>query len=98
MFQQLLAGLTQEDFDMAQKVYQMGGYSQSVSRINLVSPLPFDIKAGENITGKDKTGFTTINLIAFGAYGAGKTQIDVQYVDEGCNVGGLPNPVTTNCK
>lgn len=98
LFQQLLEGQNQEDFDMAQKIYQLGGYSKSVSRINLGDPLPFPISAGANVTGKDKLGLHIIQLYAYESYDAGSRKISVDYVNDACYVGGLPTPVTSGCK
>lgn len=84
-------------FETAEKIYQEGAFSKSVSSLTLAEPLSIDIPQGANLTGTSTSG-SPVAVFAQGVnYTAGATSIAVQYRDEGCYVGANPDPVVTGC-
>jgi hypothetical protein len=94
--EQLLAGLTQQDFLEAQNVYERGGYSKSVSTVELETALPYAVPSGKSLIGKN-IHFSNVRVKAYADYEEGAKSIQVQYEEAGCYVGGLPQPDTDNC-
>jgi hypothetical protein len=85
------------DFETAEKVYQEGSYSKSVSNVTLSAALTIDIAQGANLTGTNEAGDPVAVFAQAQNYTSGAMYLAVQYRDEGCYVGANPEPVLTGC-
>jgi hypothetical protein len=90
---------TQDTFQDARKVYEKGAFSKSVASIVLSQALGSDVPAGAVISGRSESG-SAVAGVALNALTSSYVGVHVQYVSEGCYVGGLAttNPVTDGCK
>jgi hypothetical protein len=104
----LLAEQSTESFAEAQRMYQEGAFSKTVSDLT-VAGLPVEIPQGTKLVGSSGNStdtsvstqqVTSVEVFAYAAegYPEGATSIRVQYVNEGCYVGANPDPVTEGCK
>jgi len=88
-----LEGANHQSFVNARSVYEKGAFSKSVATVALDSDTPISITAepGIPVFGKNIAG-GEVRLKAYAALMPGDSTIQIQYVTEGCNVGGLVGP------
>jgi len=93
--EQYLEGETGQSFAYAKDVYEKGAFSKSVATLALTDSrgLTIALKKGRPVAGKNAAG-NEIALAAYQDYEPGAKEVLLQYVSEGCYVGGLARPDT----
>ncbi|GKY97285.1 hypothetical protein MPSEU_000686900 [Mayamaea pseudoterrestris] len=89
---------TQDAFENAKSVYELGAFSKSIATIELTQAIGTSISAGANVVGQSESGNAVSGVTIKGTQ-TSDTTIQMQYLSEGCNVGGLAasSPVTDGC-
>lgn len=90
---------TQDAFEAAKNVYELGAFSKSIATIALTQSIGASMKAGAKVTGRSQNEAAVAAVTAKNIQ-ASDTIIEVQYVSGGCHVGGLAfsSPVVDGCE
>ena len=90
---------TQDAFEDAKSVYELGAFSKSIASLELTQSIGMSLQAGASIAGRSESD-AAISAIAAKNIQASDTVIQAQYLLEGCNVGGLAesSPVIDGCE
>ena len=102
----MIESLINNGFDIGLQVYENGAHSYPKAKLKLNPPLSSPLSKGAIVE-----GFTTSEQEVIGTvlndYNVGDTTIEIEYGNRGeyddhtgivkCQVGGNPNPVTTEC-
>ena len=90
-------------FAAARKIYEQGGYSKSVAKVTLSTPLPMQMSKSTPVTGQNANGVAVYGKL-YDTYANGATTIEIQYTTSdiqnsyvGCQVGGLAKPNLDGC-
>ena len=85
------------DFDGAFRIYQQGGHSESVAKLELTAGLNFFLDKGAIVTGTSIEG-KKVTGTALKDYKIGDKNIEIFYnQDHPCSVGGLKDPKLEGC-
>ena len=107
--EELLELESDEGFAAAQRMYQEGSFSKTVSNLTISGGLPIAVPqktkmvgassvANNSTTATSKQGSGAVEVFSYANYTEGSTEMRVQYISEGCYVGANPDPVTAGCK
>lgn len=79
-------------FTNAKSVYTNGGHSKSVATVTIPGGLSNNVEEEDEVTGENEDGHQVV-LKAYATYSGADnlTAIELQYVTDGCYVGGLPS-------
>lgn len=80
--------LNQSGYDSAKALYTKGAYFRPLATLQVPGGLPVSLAQREILTGNGTT-LGSIRLAAAASVAAGATQIQVNYADRMCAVGGL---------
>ena len=102
--EELLDLQTEESFAQAQRMYEEGAFSKTVSTLTLSAALTVALPHGTKMVGSTSDtsdvvasgrSASPVEVFAYSDQEAGATTIRVQYLNEGCYVGANPDPVTS---
>lgn len=85
------------DFDAAFRIYNEGGHSESVAKLELRGKLKYFLDKGTIVTGESMSS-KTVTGVVLNDYVIGDNMVEIMYnQDEPCFIGGLDKPEDRGC-